>query len=127
MRQFTHDFRLDSASWKVFSAVLNLARSVAESPASQEVVDTQLRMVQVAQKTLVRADSPDKTINTSVLSPVIELAEKLDADKYTAERWSEFGVALNAAQALLANPSRDDHGGSNSGETLLTNTAMVAL
>ncbi|RRF98977.1 MAG: hypothetical protein DUD39_06840 [Coriobacteriaceae bacterium] len=62
-------------------------------------MDTQLRMVQVAQKTLVRADSPDETINTSVLSPVIELAEKLDADKYTAERWSEFGVALNAAQA----------------------------
>lgn len=56
-------------------------------------------MVQVAQKTLVRADSPDETINTSVLFPVIELAEKLDADKYTAERWSEFGVALNAAQA----------------------------
>lgn len=55
-------------------------------------------MVQVAQKTLVRADSPNETINTSV-PPVIELAEKLDADKYTAERWSEFGVALNAAQA----------------------------
>ncbi|QUC02021.1 hypothetical protein [Atopobium sp. oral taxon 416] len=43
MRQFTHDFGFDSASWKVFSVVLNRARSVAESPASQEVVDTQLR------------------------------------------------------------------------------------
>lgn len=83
-------------SYKIFTEALENAKSVdADEEATQEEVDYQIKVLRAAMDGLVKETEQDK----SDLKAAIAEAEKLDAerDSYTAESWSAFAAAYNAA------------------------------
>ncbi|EOS7912770.1 FIVAR domain-containing protein [Enterococcus hirae] len=88
-------------SWKVFTKAMELAQAVLTDPkATQAEVDDAVQAVRKAIEQLQEVTKVDKT----ALKKLVEENQNRIASGYTAESWQVFRKALEAAQAVLADP-----------------------
>lgn len=89
-------------SWKVFTKAMELAQVVLTDPkATQAEVDDAVQAVRKAIEQLQEVTKVDKT----ALKKLVEENQSRVASSYTAESWQVFRKALEAAQAVLADPN----------------------
>ena len=89
-------------SWKVFTKATELAQAVLTDPkATQAEVDDAVQAVRKAIEQLQEVTKVDKT----ALKKLVEENQNRVASGYTAESWQVFRKALEAAQAVLADPN----------------------
>ena len=89
-------------SWQVFHKALEAAQAVlADSNTTQAEVDEAIQAVNKAIEQLQEVTKVDKT----ALKKLVEENQSRVASSYTAESWQVFRKALEAAQAVLADPN----------------------
>lgn len=92
----TNESDYTSATWATYASAITAAKAVlANSEATQDDVDTALNNLTAAKNNLVK--KADKTaLQTAVNNAVT------NAEAYTAESWTNYANALNAAKTVLA-------------------------
>ena len=91
-------------SWDALqNALVNAALAVSDPDVTQEQID-QLAAALVDAITGLKAAEPAEEVNLAAINALINVAQRLDKDNYTAESWNALQDALAAALAAAEDP-----------------------
>ena len=91
-------------SWDALQdALVNAALAVSDPDVTQEQID-QLAAALVDAITALKAAEPAEEVNLAAINALINVAQRLDKDNYTAESWNALQDALAAALAAAEDP-----------------------
>ncbi|WP_418431225.1 DUF5695 domain-containing protein [Blautia sp.] len=88
-------------TWAVFDlALVNAQKVLADKAADQETVDKAGKELQAAMNQLVKVNN-ESSLDLSRIKALIQKAEKLEKEDYTAASFQTFSQALKEAKAIL--------------------------